>query len=586
MMESLKPSTKRRGVASVRTGLRRRDYEALQQDSTVSGKINQHTKRGNSYHTRECGDCNNGALNKSTICEQRRGAEIQLNDIRNSKNSSKYNVYKEEQVCKPSSNQYTHLLSHQHNQEMRCPSKPSQYLNDKRPSFIQKNISKIETKTSKSKNIQEKAKRDKRMKDTRRRRDQIEKNRVKQLKHNSGVQRQRRLKTRKQERQRKQIMVSKWTMIIILGVRMQAAIQMVKQFRQYQAQLEIEDNASRVIARQMRVLKFKLHRKRVRGAIRVLATAFLVQVKLWRESRRRSASDKVLCFLLALERDNNDTGGCLALIVKGKKWRAYRLKIIVLQRLWRRRLQIISSQVLLIDRQWQTEQKRRIGDEVNIRYEREEEKATVDNESIDNINRTRKLLKMKPLSKKKCSTREEIRNKIVKGRDFLSAGGIVPSEIRHEIISDLLKHMKYIYLDQLALYDDAYQIYEQDGKERQRRRALLVGFSGNSTVNTWVWGEASSRSRRKIEEWESKNPTYPPMKPMFHVILGNITLSLLLDIGQKYVEELRKSWNPRTMNVIPVTFNGKEIAEAHYKENAYIVATTYRNKRFLREDIT
>jgi hypothetical protein len=433
-------------------------------------------------------------------------------------------------------------------------------------------------KEAKVKLIQERAKkRDKRIIQTRKRKDKIEKDRREYCQSNSGVMRRQRMKKQADEKRKKIRMIYKWTMIVVLGSRLQAATQMIQQFRQYKRQVELEDKASRTIARQMRILKFRLYRKRVRGAIRVLANVFLIKVRLWRNSRRRLASDRVKAFLLALEKCEGETGGCLALIVKGKKWRAYRMKIIILQRLWRQRLKIISAQVLLIDRQWQQEQNQRTELEVERIYKEAETKVAAENEHIENINRTRKLIKLRPLPRKKCDNCNQIRAKILQGVDLLSIGNIVPIEIRYGIIRDMLKHMRIMHLNQLKTYNKALKIFKEEVRDRQRRRALLVRFSGNNEVSTWIWGKNKSRS--DVTGFESNE--LPPIKPFPHIILGATTLSILLALGQKYVNALRKLWNPKTMDIVFLPYNGKDATEAHFKENPDIVATAKRNESLL-----
>lgn len=423
-----------------------------------------------------------------------------------------------------------------------------------------------------------------RMEETRKRRAQIDKERIKHLQHNSGELRRLRIKNRAQQEKNKQVKLLKSTMIIILGSRIKSALHLIDRFRQYQRQLELEDQAARVITRQMKMFKFRMYRKRVRGAIRVLATVFLVKVRLWKDTRRRVASDRITAFLCALERDNRDSGGCLALIVKGKKWRVYRLKIIILQRLWRERLKIISSQVLFVDQQWQQEQKKQMELRVEQIYLDREAKVKAENEHIENMNRTRKLLKMQPLPKKIIHSRDEIRNKMLQGEDFLSTGYIVPTEIRHGIIKDMLKYLRCIHLYQLELYEKAYQVYEKHYKDRQRRRALLLGFSGNQIANAWLRGtrSSSSSSRIKVTNVIANSDIFsPPIRPRFHIVLGSNALSTLLKLGQTYVDELRKLWNPRSMDIISLPYNGKEAAIVHSKEHKSIVLTDKRNQSFL-----
>lgn len=457
----------------------------------------------------------------------------------------------------------------------------------------------INNSKKKSKIIQENAnKRKKRMQQNKRRKEKIDKERIKHLETNSTCKRQQRIRKRAQEENTQQTKVQNWTFIIILGTRIQAAIQMVQQFRNYQKQIIAEDNAARIITRQMKMYHVRSYRKRVRGAIRVLSSIFLIKVRLWKNSRRRVASDRIRAFLIAVERDNLDSGGCLALIVKGKKWRAYRLKIIILQRLWRQRIDILSAQIALIDEQWKKAQTQQTECEVERIHAKLQTKVIADNEHLDTINRTRKLLKLRPLPLKKCDTRDEIREKMLKGFDVLSSGHIVPTEIRHGIIRDLLQHLRRLHLKQRQLYEKACQIYQQETKDRQRRRALLMGFSSNGIANTWIWGKRSS-SQSILVDCESEHSSttsllatdmaktmtdhLQPIKPSLHIVLGKNTLTTLLALGQGYVDDLRKLWSPNSMDITSLPYNAKEAAEVHFRENSYIVKSWERNQSFLSE---
>ena len=456
----------------------------------------------------------------------------------------------------------------------------------------------INTPKNKSKTIQENAKkRNKRMKQNKRRKEKIDKERIKYLETNSTLKRQQRIRKRVQEEKSQQTKVQRWTFIIILGSRIHAAIQMVHQFRNYQKQIIAEDNAARIITRQMKMYHVRLYRKRVRGAIRVLSSIFLIKVRLWKNSRRRVASDRIRAFLIAVERDNLDSGGCLALIVKGKKWRAYRLKIIILQRLWRQRIDILSAQITLIDEQWKKEQAHRTECEVERIHTKLQTKLIADNEHLDTINRTRKLLKLRPLPLKKCDTKDEIREKMLKGFDLLSLGHIVPTEIRHGIIRDLLQHLRRMHLKQYRLYEKACQIYEQETKDRQRRRALLMGFSSNGVANTWVWGRISSSQSKLVDcEPEQSSTTslatdmfktmtdhIQPIRPSLHIVLGENTLATLLMLGQAYVDDLRKLWSPNSMDITSLPYNAEEAAQVHFRENPYIVKSWERNQSFFSQ---
>ncbi len=434
----------------------------------------------------------------------------------------------------------------------------------------------IESREVKAKRSRESLKKRKnRMIDTKKRREQIEKERIVQRQVNSGSQRQQRWKMKAEEKRRNMNLVQNWTMLMILGSRIQSATSMVAKFRLYRMQLEREDKAAKIITRQMRNHKFRMYRKRVRGAIRVLSTVFLVKVRLWKNSRRGAASDKIRAFLLALERDNIESGGCLALIVKGKKWRAYRLKIIILQRLWREKLRIALAQVLLIDEQWKQEQHQRTETEIENIFVDEQRRISEENEHLDNVNRTRRIIKLKPLLKKIWRTKEEIRASMLKGKDLLSVGHIIPTEIRHELIRNVLTRLKRYFLYQTKLYESASEKFREEIRDRQRRRALLVKFSGNS----WIWGRRSSQS--KINEWEASHQLLPPVKPILHIVLNENALSALMAIGQRYIDDLRKMWNPKSMMIAKPTHDIHEVVEIHTRENLSIIENIKRNEYIL-----
>ena len=72
-----------------------------------------------------------------------------------------------------------------------------------------------------------------------------------------------------------------------------------------------------------------------------------------------------------------------------------------------------------------------------------------------------------------------------------------------------------------------------------------------------------------------------PIKPTLNIVLGENTLSTLMALGQAYVDDLRKLWRPNSMDITSLPYNAKEAAEAHFRENTYIVRAWERNQSFL-----
>ncbi len=234
----------------------------------------------------------------------------------------------------------------------------------------------------------------------------------------------------------------------------------------------------------------------------------------------------------------------IVLVSHWQKWRAYRIKIINLQRLWRGRLSITAAQSLLIDLQWQREQESRTHRLVERLFEEGAEKATIENERIDNINRTRKLIKLKSLPKIRNDTRHEIRERLMKGTDLLSADHICPTIFRAEIIGEFLRYLRRFHLDRVKQYNQAKMRYGKIIKEAQLRRAVLIRFSGNQS------------SGRSVFDTEQE-----PVRPYVRVILRKRCLDILLSIGADYVESVRHAWMPKTMKINPFCFDGvKEAA--------------------------
>jgi hypothetical protein len=59
-----------------------------------------------------------------------------------------------------------------------------------------------------------------------------------------------------------------------------------------------------------------------------------------------------------------------------------------------------------------------------------------------------------------------------------------------------------------------------------------------------------------------------PRKPRFRVILQKPALDMLIDLGNKYVRDIRNSWEPGNFEEIEVShFDGKAAADVHLQQN-------------------
>eukprot|EP01083_Nonionella_stella_P064551 168339_1 len=371
-----------------------------------------------------------------------------------------------------------------------------------------------------------------RMLETRRRKEKLEKERVERLKRNR-LMREKRLKKKSTEKKMTLATVNSWIIFLHLGSRLQLAVETVMKFRAYQQRLHLENSSAKLITRQMRIYAFRCYRKRIMSAMIVIARAFIVKLRLWRLSRRRVARERIQIFLEALEKESFKSGGCLALIVKGKKWRAYRMKMILLQRLWRQRLNATKAQVLLVDLQWQREQSRRTDGVVECLYKEEERKVAIENERIDNVNRTRKLIKLRAIAKVETPSREKIRKRLEAGIDLLSVGHITPTEIRYQVIQDFLRHLRRIHRYRMRQCNKEVEHYESHLDEENLHRNEVIRFSG-STHRSMMPTIERGHGPRLI----SAN---------LKVILKREVLEKIISIGDTYVEQVRKAWLPNEM---------------------------------------
>ena len=420
----------------------------------------------------------------------------------------------------------------------------------------------IQDKLEKEKSIRKGVKkRNERMAKSRKQRDKIEKERLRKFEANSSVMRQKRLRKRATDKKTKKKMIDNWRIYITLASRIQSTLLIIQRFRAFKQHLHVQDISARVITRQMRVFRFRQYRKRVKGAMQIIGIVLLVKVRLWKESRRRVGCDNIRAFLLALERENRSSGGCLALIVKGKKWRAYRQKIIILQRLWRQRLAVTEAQATLIDYQWRNAQDLQTTLEAENIFKEEESVCIAESDRLEAINRTRKLIKLRPLPIKQCRTMSEIKQELIKGKDILSIGNIVPSEIRNSLIRDTLRYLRQMHIQDLKAFEIALKEYQIHLLSMQRRRALLVNFSGNKVANAWVSNGQESNRCMKSGDHQMQKCFNIPSKPFFRAILCRLALEKLMEVGAAYVKNIRKAWKPENMELEDLYYDSKAVAK-------------------------
>lgn len=461
--------------------------------------------------------------------KSRRRRTLKLQEIRNERTKRKKNVGRSK-LSKAASNKQTN---------------PPNYMKPKELSLQREKA---------------KAKRKSRMDETKKRRENLQKERTQHLISVSGENRQKRLKKRTLKVKRKKEMIRRLTYSLQVAARLELALNAIQEFREYKAKVLLENTAAKIITRAIRTYNFKRYRRRIKGAITTISMVLVMKIKLWKRSRRTAAARKVCSFLLALNHENNRSGGCLELIVKAKKWRLHRQKIILLQRIIRQKIRIINAQVALVDRQWIQEQKDRTQKYIDKEYEESLQCTKTENMKIEAMNRTRRLVKLTSLPKISTPTREDIEKKVMEGSDILSINHIVPSEIRRGFIKSFLRHLRQNHQRMLELYKDQVEKYEFELREIQAQRAVLVSFSGSKIANKWVQNELSERKLKAL------GVSSKPIRPVLSVLLGPIALNKLISTGEKYVDKMRASWSNVLHAHVDLHFDGKEVFLVHLKE--------------------
>ena len=417
--------------------------------------------------------------------------------------------------------------------------------------------------------------------ENKKRREKIEKQRIKHIQENSFDVRRERYREVAMQKRRDQKLTKILSLAIVFGSRMGKMTNLILERRELIRRHTIRDLASGLITRKLRHYCFRCHRKRIRGAIRILGAVFVLKVRQWRIARRNHATDVVKDFLLALK----ETGAFLGLMTRGKKWRAYKEKVIIIQNLWRAKMIIINAQIELIDRQWQKEKERRIAIEVDHTYEIERENALNENEIIDASNRGRRMMNIKLLPKKKISRKTSIRLNIMEkcSHDILNYENITPIEIRVGILKEVLKYMKQHFMEDMNKYKHDFECYSKEVKRRQRAGAFIKKnpincetihsnktntFSKNSNFQTLQIACPPQKLSFLCSKEKGPTTLVIPIKPLFRPMLGEKSLSLLLLLAEKRVEEIRNTWDPSNMKIDLPDYRdiGKQVALCHYQE--------------------
>jgi len=423
-----------------------------------------------------------------------------------------------------------------------------------------------------------KKKREQRAIGNKKRREDLEIKRINHIQENTCELRQSRYKKMALAQKHQSKLTLNLMLLVILGSRLNRIKRQIINRRNRIRRHSVCDLAAGLITRKLRYYCFKCYRKRVRGAIRILGAVFVLKIRIWRDRRRNRAADVLQDFLHGLK----GTGAFLGILTRGKRWRSYKQKVIIVQRLWRTKLKMIDAQLMLIDLQWQKEQEKRLINEVDKIYNYDKENAMAENEIIDASNRGRKAMNIRLLPRKKISRKQSIIRGLLDENDFdiLKVRCTTTHEIRSEMIRETLKYLKQLYMKEMDVYKRDMCQYTHDMKRRQRAGAFIDKASISKQKRT-VESQQTVRSsinnkeatNRRLSFLYSKDPIRKksicaPIRPIFRPVLGKKSLGLLIELADGFVERMRIAWNPYNLNTnLPEYCGvGKAVALKRYQE--------------------
>lgn len=231
--------------------------------------------------------------------------------------------------------------------------------------------------------------------------------------------------------------------------------------------------------------------------------------------------------------------------------------------------------------------------EVDHLYSEAMENISRENALIEAANRTRKVLKMRPLPKIRLDSREQIRRRLISEsnakNNVLSENRMVPAEIRLKFVRSYLKALKQLYMDDMHKYNKKIRAYEKEVLLSQKREAFMNRYGGNMKREVDVRDEnirkrrgkrSSTRVRKQSIQLRAHDPNLdkwvPPVKPRLHVMMHRRTLEKTMLLGQEYINQVALMWQPNvgmcensstTPNICLPSFEsiGGIIAKIQYK---------------------
>jgi len=355
-----------------------------------------------------------------------------------------------------------------------------------------------------------------------------------------------------------------------------------------------ENHAAEVITRLFRLFVFRQYRLQVKGAIGVLGAFFVLRIKLWKLKRKRGAIMLIRDFLSKVDEENKRTGGLFRLVAKGAEIKAMKKSVTICQHVWRQKVLFTDAQVKFINQQWQNHEDEVIKDIVREESESEILALKPRNLEIDRKNVLRRTMKKKPLARILPRSLKEVNEDVLKRRQeslFFEVGRCCPVEVRLAIVRGYLKEIKKVFMEDLKRYKiqfrrwkKAMKVFERRGDlnlnsflknqerkfKRSRKRRRTSSFSMTDVGRTTKesprkeagngrgghGGAKFPQGQRRVTEKprflknksaeDELNEAIPtaPIEPVFHTILDDCSLNILIQAGLDATKEMKERWSP------------------------------------------
>jgi len=188
------------------------------------------------------------------------------------------------------------------------------------------------------------------LEEIKRRREEIEAKRIEAIMESSSELRRMRLKNMATKERSKLIKSQALLLVTYLGVRVMKMQTVLVKYRKKKTDAQLKNSSATLITSQIRLFVRRKKRKRIEWAKCVLRKYLMIYHKQRMFQQMVESCTIISDFLESLNRIST-FNGCMKLLIRGKEWKAYKKRIVLVQRYWRLHLNLILAQTKAIDRQ-------------------------------------------------------------------------------------------------------------------------------------------------------------------------------------------------------------------------------------------